>query len=61
MSGRKTGVAKRISDLESKAIFTLCYGHALNLAACDTMKKIKLLKEALEITHEVTKLVKYSP
>ena len=61
MSGRKTGVAKRISDLELRAIYTHCYGHALNLAACDTMKKIKLLKEAPEITHEVTKLVKYSP
>ena len=62
MSATKTGVAKRISDLESRAIYTHCYGHALNLATCDTMKKMKLLKEAIEIiTHEVTKLVKYSP
>ncbi len=61
MSGSKSGVAKRISDLESRAVFTHCYGHALNLAACDTIKKIKLLKDALEVTYEVTKLIKYSP
>ena len=54
-------VAKRISELEPRAIFTHCYGHALNLVACDTLKKSKLMKNALELTHEITKLIKYSP
>ncbi len=38
MSGCKSGVAKRITDLEPRALFTHCYGHALHLAASDTIK-----------------------
>ena len=38
MSGIKSGVAKQIADIEPKAIFTHCYGHALNLAVADTVK-----------------------
>ena len=32
MSRIRNGVAKHISDIEPRAIFTHCYGHALNLA-----------------------------
>ncbi len=38
MSGAKSGVAKRIQDEEKKAIYTHCYGHALNLACSDATK-----------------------
>ena len=61
MSGSKNGVAKRISDLEPRAVYTHCYGHALNLAASDTLKQCKLMKDALDMTYEITKLIKYSP
>ncbi len=61
MSGSKSGVAKRISDLEPRAVFTHCYGHALNLAASDTLKRSKLMKDALDTTREITKLIKFSP
>ena len=61
MSGTKTGVAKRITDEEPRAIFTHCYGHSLSLAACDTMKRSELMKDALDTTHEITKLIKSSP
>ena len=61
MSGIRKGVAKLIRNEESRAIFTHCYGHSLNLAAGDTIKKCKTVKKALETTHEITKLVKYSP
>ncbi len=61
MSGCRHGVAKQISDIEPRAIFTHCYGHALNLAASGAMKKSKLLKDALETTYEITKLIKFSP
>ena len=61
MSGRRYGVAKQISELQPKAIFTHCYGHALNLAASDTIKQSKVMKDALDTTHEITKLIKYSP
>jgi len=37
MSGHRKGVAKSISDEQPKAIFTHCYGHALNVFAADTI------------------------
>ena len=55
MAGSKSGVAKKLSDDEPKAIYTHCYGHALNLACSDAIKQIKILKDALDITYEVTK------
>lgn len=61
MSGAKSGVAKRIAEEEPRAIFTHCYGHSLNLAASDTVKKMKLMKDALDTTYEITKLIKFSP
>ena len=39
MSGAKSGVAKRISEGEPRAVYTHCYGHSINLAACDTIKQ----------------------
>ena len=36
--GGKGSVAKQISDLEPRAVYTHCYGHSLNLAACDTLQ-----------------------
>ena len=38
MSGAKSGAAKRLSDEEPRAVFTHCYGHALNLACSDALK-----------------------
>ena len=61
MSGIRTGVATRINALESRALYTHCYGHALNLAVQDTLKSIKVMEQCLEIVHEITKLVKKSP
>ena len=61
MSGSRNGVAKRISDLEPRAIFTHFYGHALNLAASDAIRQLNIMKDALDKTHEIIKLIKYSP
>ena len=61
MSGMRTGIAKQISDLEPRAIYTHCYGHALNLATGDTLKQSKIMRDALEMTHEIIKLIKFSP
>jgi len=61
MSSTKSGVAKQICDIEPRALFTHCYGHALNLAASDVLKQSKLTKDALDITYEITKLIKFSP
>ena len=61
MSGIKSGVAKQICDIEPRALFTHCYSHALNLAASDVLKQSKLMSDALDLTHEITKLIKCSP
>lgn len=61
MSGEKSGVAKRIKDDEPRCLYSHCYGHALSLACADSIKNNKLMKDALEITHEITKLIKKSP
>lgn len=44
-----------------RAVFTHCYGHSLNLACDDTIKGCKAIKDALDTTFEITKLIKKSP
>ena len=61
MTGVRNGVAKQLTDEESRAIFTHCYGHALNLAVGDTVKKCKLMRSCLDAVFEITKLIKKSP
>ena len=61
MKGDKNGVAKQIKDIERRALLTHCYTHSLNLAVGDAIKKSKIMKDALETTHEITKLIKKSP
>ena len=58
MSGTRS---ERIMDEEPTAVYTHCYGHSLNLAASDAIKNSKLMKDALDTTHEITKLIKFSP
>ena len=61
MAGAKTGVAVQISELEPRAVFTHCYGHALNLAVSDTIKQSTLMRDCLDTCYEVVKLIKFSP
>ena len=61
MAGEKSGVAKQIKEEESRAPFTHCYTHLLNIAVGDAIKNSKLMKDALETTHEIKKLIKKSP
>ena len=61
MSGIRSGVATQILKEEERALFTHCYGHALNLAVSDTVRKVKLLHDTLDTTSEISKLLKYSP
>jgi len=60
MSGIKSGAAKQICDIQSSALFTHCYDHALNLVASDVLKQSKLMRDALDLAHEITKLIKCS-
>ena len=61
MKGEKSGVAQRIREEEPRAVYTYCYGHSINLAAYDAVKGSKPIRNALEMTHEVCKLIKCSP
>ena len=61
LSGAKNGVAKQIRDKEERALYTHCYGHALNLACSDAVKNNRIMKDALDTTREITKLIKRSP
>ena len=61
MAGYRSGVATRVTSDEPRAIYTHCYGHSLNLACCDAVKRCKLMKDALETTCKITKLIKKSP
>lgn len=42
-------------------MYSHCYGHALNLAASDTVKKNKILCDVLDTVLKITKLLKFSP
>ena len=61
MSGYRTCVAKHINDIEPRAVFILCYDHALNIAENDSLKQLNLIKDVLDTSREITKLIKYSP
>ena len=58
MSGAKKGVAKKLHEEESRAVFTHCYGHALNLVLSDCVKKCKGMKSTFDVVIKVSKLIK---
>ena len=61
MSGTKKGVTANITSKEPRAVYTHCYGHALNLAVGDTVKRSKVMRDSLDTVFEMSKLIKYSP
>jgi len=61
MSGSRSGVATQIKELEERAVYTHYYGHALNLACTDAVKKCKLMNDAMDTAYELIKLIKKSP
>ena len=57
MAGAKAGIAAKIEELESWAVFTHCYGHAFNHGVSDTIYGYEgLLGHML-----CDKLIKFSP
>ena len=61
MKGARNGVAKQLCDEEPRAIYLHCYGHAFNLAVADSVRNSRVMKDALDVTYEASKLVKFSP
>ncbi len=60
MNGARSVLAKLVMDEEPGVVYTHCYVHSINLAVNDAIKLSKVISNALETTHEVTKL-KFSP
>ena len=60
MSGHKSGVAAVFQSEEPRTVYTQCYGHTLSLA-CSDVKNCKIMKDALDTSYELIKLVKKSP
>ena len=54
------GVEKQIKDIKWGALFTHCYTHSLNLAVGDSIKNSRIMRDALDTTLEITKLIKKS-
>ena len=61
MLGQKSGVVKRIQDLQPKAHVTHCHGHSLSLSVKDTTKNCKLLSNTMDAVKETVTLIKFSP
>lgn len=59
--GKKSGVAKQISELQPKAFVTHCHGHSLSLTTKDTVKNCQLLSHTMDTAKELVVLIKYSP
>jgi len=56
MSGHSSGVAAVLQSEEPRAVYT-----PLSRACSDAMKNCKIMKDALETSYELIKLVKKSP
>lgn len=61
MAGCRTGVATTLLQKEPRALYTHCYGHALNLSVQESVKANVLLRDTLDTVEEMTKLIKKSP
>ena len=61
MAGCKTGVATKLLQKEPHALYTHCYGHAVNLAVQDAVKTNSVLRDTLDTVEEMRKLIKKSP
>ena len=61
MAGRHAGVATKIRELESRAIYIHCMGHSMNLAVQDTCRSIAVISDAFDTVLELSKIFRYSP
>ena len=60
MLGLKSGVAKRICDIQPKAYPTHCHAHSLSLCVKDTTSSSKILSDVMDISRKIAVLVKFS-
>jgi hypothetical protein len=61
MSGQFRGVKARILEMNPKALFVHCVSHNLNLALQEASKRLPPVRDALQVVHDVGKMVRESP
>ena len=61
MLGLKSGVERKLCDIQPKARATHCHAHSLSLCVKDATHRCKVLSDAMDIGSEIVVLVKYSP
>ena len=61
MAGVRKGVATQINEINSKFLYTHCYGHALSLAVADAVKTVDCLKKTFKTARDICKLIEKSP
>ena len=52
----KNGVSNKVLSENPKACFTHRFGHALNLTVGDRVKNVRVLKESMDTTYEISNL-----
>ena len=61
MVGARADVAAKIEEMKPHAVFTHCYGYALNFGVSDIIKQSPAMKDCLDICINLVKLIKFSP
>ena len=61
MTGKRNGVATKIKEKVPAALPVHCFAHSLNLCLQDAGRKLEFLRNALDTTKEIAKLINFSP
>ena len=61
MSGAKSGVATKLKDSNPRALYTHCLCVRTKPSNTRCTQAYKIMKEAMDTVHEITKLIKKSP
>lgn len=61
MAGHISGLQKRISDVEPRALYVHCISHSLSLAFQDSVAAIPLCPDALNLMKDLTNSIHESP
>lgn len=61
MSGRVNGVSTQILAKQPKATYIHCFAHTLNLSVQEMCAKNSVMKNVLDSSNEIIKLIKLSP
>ena len=61
MKGKRSGLATRICKEIPAALPVHCLAHSLNLCLQDASRKVTCLRDAIAISREICKLIKFSP